>query len=48
MDICDEIGTKGDKKHVKRDAKARLKNKYYWVHTEEIIFFNGMRVFTRF
>ena len=32
LDICDEIGTKGDKKHAKREAKARLKHKYYWVH----------------
>ena len=22
LDICDEIGTKGDKKHAKREAKA--------------------------
>ena len=27
MDIRDEIGTKGDKKHVKHGAKARLKHK---------------------
>ena len=32
LDLCDEIGTKGDKKHAKREAKARLKHKYYWVH----------------
>ena len=25
MDLCDEIGTKGDKKHTKREAKSRLK-----------------------
>ena len=30
--IRDEIGTKGDKKHIKREAKAHLKHKYYWVH----------------
>ena len=24
LDICDEIGNKGDKKHVKLEAKARL------------------------
>ena len=24
MDLCDEIGTKGDKKYAKREAKARL------------------------
>ena len=41
LDICSEICTKGDKKHVKREAKARLKHKYYWVHKEEDILFNG-------
>ena len=39
LDLCDEIGTKGDKKHAKREAKARLKHKYYWVHKEEDILF---------
>ena len=34
MDIRDEIGTKGNKKHAKREAKARLKHKYYWIHKE--------------
>ena len=29
LDICDEVGTKGDKKHEKREAKARLNQKYY-------------------
>ena len=33
--LRDEIGTKGDKKHAKREAKARLKHKYYWIHKEE-------------
>ena len=28
LDICDEIGTKGDKTHAKREAKSRLKHKY--------------------
>ena len=28
LDICDEIGTKGDKEHAKREAKARLNHKY--------------------
>ena len=32
LDICDEIGTKGDKKHAKRETEARLKRKEYWVH----------------
>ena len=27
LDLCDEIVTKGDKKHAKRDAKERLKHK---------------------
>ena len=27
MDLCDEIGTNGDKKHARREAKARLKHK---------------------
>ena len=34
LDLCDEIGTKGDKKHSKRVDKALLKQKYYWVHKE--------------
>ena len=34
MDIRDEIGTKVDKKHAKREAKSCLKQKYYWVHKE--------------
>ena len=33
-DICDKIGTKSDKKHAKREAKSRLKHKYYWVNKE--------------
>ena len=44
LDLRDEIGTKGDKKHAKRQAKARLKHKYYWIHKEEDILFNGMKV----
>ena len=32
LDLCYEIGTKGDKKHAKRESKARLKHKYYWIH----------------
>ena len=34
LDLHDEIGTKGDKKHTKREAKARLKHKYYLIHKE--------------
>ena len=29
LDLCDEIGTKGDKKHANHEAKARLNHKYY-------------------
>ena len=32
LDLHDEIGTNGDKKHAKREAKARLNHKYYWIH----------------
>ena len=42
MDLRDEIGTKGDKKNAKREAKAHLKHKYYWVHKEEDTIFNSM------
>ena len=34
LDVRDKIGTKGDKKHAKREAKELLKHKYYWVHKE--------------
>ena len=27
LDLCDKISTEGDKKHAKREAKARLKHK---------------------
>ena len=43
LDLCDEIGTKGDKKHAKREAKAILKHKNYWIHKEEDTLFNGMK-----
>ena len=33
--LRDKIGTKGDKKHAKREAKSRLKHKYYWIHKED-------------
>ena len=32
LDLRDEIVTKGDKKHAKREAKALLKHKYHWIH----------------
>ena len=32
LDLFDAIGTKGDKKYAKREDKARLKHKYYWIH----------------
>ena len=43
LDFHDEIGTKGDKKHDKREAKARLNHRYYWVNKLEDILFNGMK-----
>ena len=43
LDLCDEIGTKGNKKHAKRESKARLKHKYYWIHKKEDTLFNGMK-----
>ena len=43
LDLCDEIDTKGDHKHAKCEAKARLNHKYYWVHTEGDTIFNGMK-----
>ena len=43
LDLSDDIGTKGDKKHAKREAKAQLKHKYYWVNKEEDTFFNSMK-----
>ena len=42
MDICDELGTKGDKKHAKREAKALLNHKYYCLYKEEYILLNYM------
>ena len=41
--ICDKIGTKGDNKYVKLEAKALLNYKYYWVHKEEDTRFNCMK-----
>ena len=43
LDLRDEIGTKGYKKHEKREAKVHLKHKYYWIHKEEDTHFNGMK-----
>ena len=43
LDLRDEIGTKGDKKHTKYEAKALLKQKYYWVHKEEDTLFDSMK-----
>ena len=45
LDLRYEIGTKGNKKHAKREAKARLKHKYYWIYKEEDTLFNGMKAF---
>ena len=41
--LRDEIGTKGDNKHSKREAKSQLNQKYYWMHKEEDTLFNGMK-----
>ena len=43
LDLCDEIGTKGDKKNANLEAKALLNHKYYRVHKEEDTLFNGMK-----
>ena len=43
LDLHDEIGTNGDQKHAKCDAKARLKHKYYWIHKEEKTLFKSMK-----
>ena len=43
LDLHNEIGTKGDKCHAKREAKSCLKHKYYWVHKDKVILFNGMK-----
>ena len=43
LGLCDQICTKGDNKHVKCEAKACLKHKYYWVHKEEGMIYNGMK-----
>ena len=43
--MCDEICTKGDNKHAKCEAKVRLNHKYYWVHKEEDMLFNGRKAF---
>ena len=43
LDLRDEIGTKGNKKHEKREAKARLNHRYSSIHKEEDIIFNGMK-----
>ena len=43
LDLCDEIGTNGDKKHAKREAEERSKHKYYGLHKEEDLLFNVMK-----
>ena len=43
LDLCDEIGTKGDNKHAKSEAKARLDHKCYWIHKEADTLFNSMK-----
>jgi len=39
----DEVGTRGDKKHAKRESRAKLKESIYWVHKEENLKFNDMK-----
>ena len=43
LDLCDEIGTKDDNKHTKRESKAGLNHIYYWVNKEEDTLFNRMK-----
>ena len=43
LDLRDEFGTKVNNNHAKREAKARLKHKYYCIHKEEDTLFNGMK-----
>ena len=43
LELRDKTGTTGDKKHAKREAKARLKNKYYRVYDEEATISNGSK-----
>ena len=43
LNLRDEIGTQGDKKHAKRETKKRLKHKYYLILKEEDTLFNGMK-----
>ena len=43
LDLRENIVTKEDKKHAKREDKARLNHKYYWVHQKGAILFNGMK-----
>ena len=43
LDLRNEIGAKGYKKHTKHESKARLKHKYYWLHREEDIISNSMK-----
>eukprot|EP00978_Attheya_sp_CCMP212_P047081 scaffold421216_cov54-Attheya_sp.AAC.1 len=33
---------KGDKKHAKREAKARLKNTFYHIHDDKDLLYNGI------
>ena len=35
LEFCDEIGTKGDKKNAKLQAKERLKHKTNWLHKKK-------------
>jgi hypothetical protein len=39
----DKVGTTGDKKHAKREAKARLKGTFYHVHDDADLLYNGIK-----
>eukprot|EP00978_Attheya_sp_CCMP212_P017892 scaffold48234_cov60-Attheya_sp.AAC.6 len=40
----DRVGTTGDKKHAKREAKARLKNTFYHVHEDKDCYTMALRL----
>eukprot|EP00978_Attheya_sp_CCMP212_P009286 scaffold21956_cov70-Attheya_sp.AAC.2 len=39
----DRVGTTGDKKHAKREVKARIKSTFYHVHDDEDLLYNGIK-----
>ena len=48
LDLCDEIGDKGDKKHEKREAKARLNQNTIGYIKNKTYFLTVLRLFKRF